>query len=113
MDRQIYDLTGRIEHAKQETRLREQNIKEQYEERLRMKDEEIAYYKDFKARQSTKMIGESLEQHCETEFNKLRATGFQNAYFERTTMPEPAARAIIFIKKRIRTESNLFPSCLK
>lgn len=77
MDRQIYDLTGRIEHAKQETRLREQNIKEQYEERLRMKDEEIAYYKDFKARQSTKMIGESLEQHCETEFNKLRATGFQ------------------------------------
>ena len=83
MDRQIYDLTGRIEHAKQETRLREQNIKEQYEERLRMKDEEIAYYKDFKARQSTKMIGESLEQHCETEFNKLRATGFQNAYFEK------------------------------
>ena len=82
-DRQIYDLTGRIEHAKQETRLREQNIKEQYEERLRMKDEEIAYYKDFKARQSTKMIGESLEQHCETEFNKLRATGFQNAYFEK------------------------------
>ena len=83
MDRQIYDLTVRIEHAKQETRLREQNIKEQYEERLRMKDEEIAYYKDFKARQSTKMIGESLEQHCETEFNKLRATGFQNAYFEK------------------------------
>ena len=83
MDRQIYDLTGRIEHAKQETRLREQNIKEQYEERLRMKDEEIAYYKDFKARQSTKMIGESLEQHCEIEFNKLRATGFQNAYFEK------------------------------
>ena len=83
MDRQIYDLTGRIEYAKQETRLREQNIKEQYEERLRMKDEEIAYYKDFKARQSTKMIGESLEQHCETEFNKLRATGFQNAYFEK------------------------------
>mgnify|MGYP002616165900 CR=1 FL=1 len=43
----------------------------------------IEYYKDFKARQSTKMIGESLEQHCEIEFNKLRATGFQNAYFEK------------------------------
>ena len=83
MDRQIYDLTGKIEHTKQETQLREQNIKEQYEERLRMKDEEIAYYRDFKARQSTKMIGESLEQHCEIEFNKLRATGFQNAYFEK------------------------------
>ena len=44
MDRQIYDLTGRIEHAKQETRLREQNIKEQYEERLRMKDEEMKIF---------------------------------------------------------------------
>ena len=48
-----------------------------YEEKLRSKDEQIAYYKDFKARQSTKMVGESLEQHCEIEFNKLRATGFQ------------------------------------
>lgn len=113
MDRQIYDLTGRIEHAKQETRLREQNIKEQYEERLRMKDEEIAYYKDFKARQSTKMIGESLEQHCETEFTSCAQPVSRMHTLKRTTMPEPAARAIIFIKKRIRTESNLFPSCLK
>ena len=48
-----------------------------------MKDEQIAYYRDFKARMSTKMIGESLEQHCEMEFNRLRATGFQNAYFEK------------------------------
>lgn len=48
-----------------------------------MKDELVAYYKDFKARQSTKMVGESLEIHCETEFNKLRATGFQHAYFEK------------------------------
>ena len=47
------------------------------------KNEEITYYKDFKARQSTKMVGESLEQHCETEFNKLRATAFPNAYFEK------------------------------
>ena len=47
------------------------------------KDELVAYYKDFKARQSTKMVGESLEIHCETEFNKLRATGFQHAYFEK------------------------------
>ena len=82
MDRQIYDLTGRIEHAKQETRLREQNIKEQYEERLRMKDEEIAYYKDFRQDQRPAQSF-CLGQHCETEFNKLRATGFQNAYFEK------------------------------
>jgi hypothetical protein len=48
-----------------------------------MKDEEIALRKDMKLKLSTKMIGETLEQHCETEFNKLRATAFQNAYFEK------------------------------
>ena len=50
---------------------------------IKMKDEEIALRKDMKIKLSTKMIGETLEQHCETEFNKLRATGFQNAYFEK------------------------------
>ncbi|MEE0742360.1 MAG: DUF2130 domain-containing protein [Emergencia sp.] len=58
-------------------------MKDNYENQLKGKDEQIAYYKDFKAKQSTKMVGESLEQHCEIEFNKLRATGFQNAYFEK------------------------------
>lgn len=66
-----------------EQKLMKASMKEQYEEKLKLKDEQIAYYKDFKARQSTKMVGESLEQHCEIEFNKLRATGFQNAYFEK------------------------------
>ncbi|MFN3641085.1 MAG: DUF2130 domain-containing protein, partial [Flavobacterium sp.] len=50
---------------------------------IKYKDEEIARVKDMKAKLSTKMIGESLEQHCENEFNKLRATAFQNAYFEK------------------------------
>ncbi|MBQ8476175.1 DUF2130 domain-containing protein, partial [bacterium] len=69
--------------SEKEFQLKEQSLKEQYEDKLRFKDEEIARYKDFKAKLSTKMIGESLEQHCETEFNKLRATGFQSAYFEK------------------------------
>lgn len=50
---------------------------------IKMKDDEIAFRKDMKLKLSTKMVGETLEQHCETEFNKLRATGFQNAYFEK------------------------------
>ncbi len=50
---------------------------------IKMKDDEIARLKDFKQKLSTKMIGETLEQHCETEFNKLRATAFQNAFFEK------------------------------
>jgi hypothetical protein len=53
------------------------------EETLKLKDEEILRLKDFKQKLSTKMIGETLEQHCETEFNRLRATAFQNAYFEK------------------------------
>ena len=53
------------------------------DETLKLKDEEILRLKDFKQKLSTKMIGETLEQHCETEFNKLRATAFQNAYFEK------------------------------
>lgn len=82
-NQQIIELSGQIKTSEQANMLKEQSLKEKYEERLRFKDEEIAHYKDFKARLSTKMIGESLEKHCELEFNKLRATGFQNAYFEK------------------------------
>ena len=58
-------------------------VKEELKESLRQKDLEIAYYKDFKAKLSTKMVGETLEQHCEIEFNKIRAAGFPNAFFEK------------------------------
>lgn len=84
-DKKIYQLESRLENEEKESLLKEQSLKESYEEKLRSKDEQIDYYKDFKAKQSTKMVGESLEQHCETEFNRLRSTGFQNAYFEKDT----------------------------
>lgn len=79
----IIKITNESELAEEEHKLREQSLKDKYEAQLRFKDEEIERYKDFKARLSTKMAGESSEQHCEIEFNKLRATGFQNAYFEK------------------------------
>ena len=79
----IVELNGMLSVKESEMRMREQAIKTEYEHRLKEKDVEIGYYKDFKARQSTKMIGESLEQHCEIEFNKLRPTAFRNAYFEK------------------------------
>lgn len=82
-DKQIAELTNKIETNEKENLLKELSLKEQYKIQLQFKEEEIARYKDFKARLSTKMVGESLEQHCELEFNKLRATGFQNAYFEK------------------------------
>lgn len=80
---QIALLNGQIETNEKSSQLKEQTLKESFEEKLKGKDEQIAYYKDLKAKQSTKMIGETLERHCEIEFNKLRATGFQNAYFEK------------------------------
>lgn len=82
-ENQIIKLSGQIETSEKESQLKEQSLKEQYEEKLKFKDEEIAHYKDFKAKLSTKMVGETLEQHCEIEFNRLRATGFQRAYFEK------------------------------
>ncbi len=79
----IVKLNALIETGEKENKLTVQSLKDNYETQLRMKDEEVARLKDFKAKLSTKMVGESLEQHCEIEFNKLRATGFQNAYFEK------------------------------
>lgn len=81
-DKEIDSLTTKLESNKNEFLVKEQSLKENYEEKLKDKDEQIAYYKDFKARQSTKMIGESLEQHCNNEFNKLRPL-FKNVYFEK------------------------------
>lgn len=80
-DIEIAKLKGQIESKDNENKLKSQALKEQYEDKLKLKDEQIEYYRDFKARQSTKMVGESLEQHCDIEFNKLRATAFPNAYF--------------------------------
>ncbi len=82
-DNNINELKHQQEFSKQEYLLKEQTLKDNYEEKLRFKDEEIARYKDFKSKLSTKMIGESLEQHCEISFNQLRATGFKDAYFEK------------------------------
>ena len=64
-----------------ETKLLETSLKEKFAAELKSKDEMIAYYKDMKAKMSTKMVGETLEQHCEIEFERLRATGFQRAEF--------------------------------
>lgn len=80
---EITELKGCISSKETEGKLKEQSLKEQYESRLKLKDEEIEYYKDFKARQSTKMVGESLEQHCMIQFNQIRMTAFPMAYFEK------------------------------
>ena len=69
--------------ANEKAKNAEANLKEKYEAQLKSKDEQIDYYKDLKTKMSTKMVGETLEQHCEAEFNKLRPYAFQRAYFKK------------------------------
>ena len=80
-EKEIADLKAKLQLREKEAESEKNSIKEKYEIEIKQKDETIAFYKDFKAKQSTKMIGESLEQHCEIEFNRLRMTAFQNAEF--------------------------------
>ena len=81
-DNKIVELTGMVNQQKNEAALRENSIKETYEIQLKKKQEEVDYYKDLKTRMSTKMVGETLEIHCSTEFNRMRPL-FPNAYFEK------------------------------
>lgn len=79
----LIELRSQIDVKQKEATIREANIKEDYERQLKQKQELVDYYKDLKAKLSTKMIGESLEVHCSNEFNRVRTTMFPNAYFEK------------------------------
>jgi len=81
-DKAILELKNQIELNKKEYLIKEQNLKDNFASMIKSKDEMISYYKDLKTSLSTKMVGETLEQHCEIEFNKLRAL-FPNSYFEK------------------------------
>jgi len=86
------DLANDVRNKEMEKQLLEKSLKEKFlselktkDDIIKLKDEEIALRKDMKLKLSTKMLGETLEKHCEVEFDRLRATGFQNAYFEKDT----------------------------
>jgi hypothetical protein len=83
VERERDEFKNRFEQAQLEKRLAEQSLKDRYETQIKDRDEAIERLKDLKAKLSTKMVGETLEQHCETEFNRLRATAFPRAYFEK------------------------------
>lgn len=82
-DKKIAELENNLKMIVADSELQKRNLQSEYDIKMKMKDEEIAFYKDMKAKMSTKMIGESLEQHCLNEFNKLRSAAFPNAYFEK------------------------------
>lgn len=79
----LIELKSQIDLKQKEATIREASIKEDYERQLKQKQELVDYYKDLKAKLSTKMIGESLEVHCSNEFNRVRTSVYPNAYFEK------------------------------
>ncbi len=77
------NLKNKLESANLEKKVLENSLKDKYETQIRDRDDAIERLKDMKAKLSTKMVGETLEQHCEIEFNRLRSSAFQTAYFEK------------------------------
>lgn len=108
-------LLNKLENKETEKQLLEKSLNEKYSAELRtkddiikLKDEEIALRKDMKQKLSTKMLGETLEQHCETEFNKLRASAFQKLILKKIMMHVPEVREIIFIENQTKQEMKSF-----
>jgi hypothetical protein len=100
------DLLNNLKIKETEILLQEKSLNENFalqlktkDEIIKIKDEEIAFRVDLKQRLSTKMIGESLEQHCEIEFNKLRSTAFQNAYFEKDNDSKTGSKGDFIFKE--------------
>jgi hypothetical protein len=83
VEKELNALKSNLDRTVYEKQLAEQSLKEKFEMQIKDRDNEIERLRDMKARLSTKMVGETLEQHCETEFNKIRATAFPYAYFEK------------------------------
>ncbi len=108
----IIELKSKIDSQKTESALKEKSIEESFRNQLKVKDEQIEYYKDFKARQSTKMVGESLEQHCRNQFDSIRMTAFPNAYFEKDNEVSGSGSKGDFIFREKDSEGTEFISIM-
>jgi hypothetical protein len=113
IEKQRDQLINDLNNAATQKELSEKSLSEQFnnklahkEETLKLKEEEIERLKDFKQKLSTKMLGETLEQHCETSFNQLRSTAFQNAYFEKDNDSSPGGTKGDYIYREEDHEGN-------
>ena len=98
-DNEINELNSKLQNKDNEAELRCRAIEEKYAIELKNKDELIEQYKDFKARLSTKMVGETLEQHCLTQFNSLRMSAFPNAYFEKDNNAKSGSKGVFIFRE--------------
>ena len=103
---EITNLQGALKTKDTENQLQIKSMREQFDATLKMKDEQIEQYKDFKAKQSTKMIGESLEQHCMIEFNRIRMGAFPNAYFEKDNDARTGSKGDFIFRESSRTSKS-------
>jgi hypothetical protein len=108
------DLANNLINKETEKKLLEKTLQEKFsielktkDDIIKMKDEAIERYKDMKLKLSTKMIGETLEQHCETEFNKLRATAFQKAYFEKDNDAKSGSKGDYIYREADEAENEI------
>jgi len=111
-DAKIIALNAKLKNQETESSLKEKTLEENYKNQLKVKDEQINYYKDFKARQSTKMVGESLEQHCQIQFNSIRTSAFPNAYFEKDNEVSASGSKGDFIFREADEEGTEFISIM-
>ena len=104
---EITELKGKIKTNDAENKFKLKNLEESHAKELQMKDDELERYKDFKSRQSTKLIGESLEQYCIDEFNKARMGAFPNAYFEKDNDARTGSKGDFIFRENTSDGSEL------
>jgi hypothetical protein len=106
-DSEVQGLKSDLERAHLEKRLAETSLKDKYETQIKDKEEEIERLRDMKARLSTKMVGETLEQHCETEFNRIRATAFPRAYFEKDNDARAGSKGDYIFRDSVEDDTEI------
>lgn len=107
VEQQRDKFKNELEKATLEKDLEEKALKERYEVQIKEREEMIERLRDMKAKLSTKMVGETLEQHCETEFNRIRATAFQNAYFEKDNDASSGSKGDYIFRDRDTDENEI------
>ena len=107
VEKQRDDLNHSLAQAESQRKLGEQSLRDRYETQIKDRDEAIERLRDMKARLSTKMVGETLEQHCETEFNRIRATAFPNAYFEKDNDASSGSKGDYIFRDRDAAETEI------
>ena len=106
-EQEIIRLKNELKAAEQNSALKISGINQQHKEEIRMKDEQIAFYKDLKAKMSTKLVGETLEQHCLNQFNSIRMSAFPNAYFEKDNDASSGSKGDFIFKENTEEGAEL------